>query len=344
MLHLDQECPICQVAAGHQGVPLRMRAATNPGGTGHAWTKNRFMITPDKDPIKARQQGVRVTYTGKHPSRPFIPSFVTDNPYLDQEGYIRGLQELSPVERAQLLEGDWGASHDARFNADQLGFYTIRGDYFVLGEGSGRVHPYASLRNIFCTIDPATTSRDGPAQASIKRDVEPSKTVMCAWGLTPDMNLMLLDMSRGMWEAPEVVEAMVAMYKRWNPSTFVCENNGPGKPIHQFASARGIPIKSVHKHKDKVANSFTAQLRVRQGRLWVPEPYTPWKQQFIDEVFTWTGDPDQDNDIVDNLSDACNHVSWDMTQGEGTEEYNLPARQGPFTINTFTSNPFNATM
>lgn len=72
-----------------EGVPLRMRAASNPGGVGHEWVKQRFLI-------EGRQAG-----------RVFIPARLSDNPYLDREQYELSLQELDPVTRRQLLRGDW---------------------------------------------------------------------------------------------------------------------------------------------------------------------------------------------------------------------------------------------
>lgn len=69
-------------------VPLRMRAAGNPGGPGHEWVKARFIDSDD-------------------PERAFIPSRNEDNPYLDHAAYVASLNQLDPVERARLLLGDW---------------------------------------------------------------------------------------------------------------------------------------------------------------------------------------------------------------------------------------------
>lgn len=70
-------------------VPVRMRATANPGGIGHDFVKQRFMVE------------------GPEKGRVFIPSRLEDNPYLDREEYAATLQELDPVTRAQLLHGDW---------------------------------------------------------------------------------------------------------------------------------------------------------------------------------------------------------------------------------------------
>lgn len=72
-------------------IPLRMRAASNPGNIGHDWVKQRFMVE------------------GEAYGRVFIPAKLADNPSLDQASYVRSLNELDPVTRKQYLDGDWTA-------------------------------------------------------------------------------------------------------------------------------------------------------------------------------------------------------------------------------------------
>jgi predicted phage terminase large subunit-like protein len=74
-------------------VPLRMRAASNPGGIGHDWVKQRFLIE------------------GSATGRVFVPARLDDNPHLDRQAYVASLNELDPVTRAQLLAGDWSVRH-----------------------------------------------------------------------------------------------------------------------------------------------------------------------------------------------------------------------------------------
>lgn len=72
-----------------EGMPvrLRMRAGSNPGGPGHDWVRQRFLVE----------------------NRTFIPARLEDNPFLDREAYMASLAKLDPVTRRQLLEGDWEA-------------------------------------------------------------------------------------------------------------------------------------------------------------------------------------------------------------------------------------------
>ncbi len=72
-------------------IPLRMRSASNPGGAGHDWVKQRFINE------------------GSDAGRPFIPGRLEDNPHMDQVAYLRSLANLDVVTRAQLRDGDWTA-------------------------------------------------------------------------------------------------------------------------------------------------------------------------------------------------------------------------------------------
>jgi hypothetical protein len=72
-------------------VPLRVRAASNPGNIGHDWVKQRFITE------------------GLLKQRPFIPATLDDNPFLDREQYVKSLDNLDPLTRQQLLKGDWSA-------------------------------------------------------------------------------------------------------------------------------------------------------------------------------------------------------------------------------------------
>jgi predicted phage terminase large subunit-like protein len=81
-------------------VPLRMRAASNPGGAGHDFVKQRFLVE------------------GPAAGRLFIPSRLEDNPHLDREQYRAALMELDPFTRAHLLEGDWAEPSGGLFRRE----------------------------------------------------------------------------------------------------------------------------------------------------------------------------------------------------------------------------------
>ena len=65
-------------------IPLRMRTASNPGGIGHIWVKDRFIT-----------KGL------------FVPATLEDNPYIDRESYENSLNKLDHITREQLRHGNW---------------------------------------------------------------------------------------------------------------------------------------------------------------------------------------------------------------------------------------------
>lgn len=77
-------------------IPLRVRAAGNPGGRGHEWVKQRFIVE------------------GKAKGRPFIPATMWDNPHLDHRAYLASLAHLSLVEQQRLRDGNWDAMPEGR--------------------------------------------------------------------------------------------------------------------------------------------------------------------------------------------------------------------------------------
>lgn len=84
-------CPECEKVKYLARVPIRVRSASNPGNLGHKWVKQRFITE------------------GKEFNRPFIPAKLADNPFLDQAEYIESLNNLDPLTRQRLLDGDWDA-------------------------------------------------------------------------------------------------------------------------------------------------------------------------------------------------------------------------------------------
>lgn len=86
--------------AMNDGIPDRIRCASNPGGVGHEWVKGRFI-----DPMDEETAAKRL----------FIPATLRENPHLDNTAYEEMLAELDPVTRAQLESGNWEIQPSGNF-------------------------------------------------------------------------------------------------------------------------------------------------------------------------------------------------------------------------------------
>lgn len=94
------------------GTRVYMRAATNPGGIGHGWVKDRFVTAaPPMTPIveHARYLDLQGNMHIHKRSRIFVPASVFDNHHLlsDSPEYAANLALLPEAEKQALLYGSW---------------------------------------------------------------------------------------------------------------------------------------------------------------------------------------------------------------------------------------------
>lgn len=322
------DCQECQM---RRIVPKRMRSASNPGGIGHVWIRERFKIEKSetqlsKIPPKIKERFKmedNLVYLGGNTERPFVPSFVWDNPYLLVSDYIESLNELDPVTREQLLRGDWGVSADGRFKKSWVKYYSRRADYIIMGtQGRGESYHRARCR-MFITVDPAASAREGPGDAQVWRRA-PSWTVISTWLVTPRHDLIWYEIRRFRKEVPEVIEAICVAFKEHcypdgqRPEFVGIEANGLGIGVYQAVSRLGLPVRSLNPRSlDKLVRATDLANRMEQGKVWLPEQNSaPWLIALENELFSWTGHPHEPADQIDTGSYAATIVSQDATFSE----------------------------
>jgi len=84
-----------------------LRCTANPGGVGAHWVKKRYVDPYEPNNSFKGNDGL---------TRKFIPARLDDNPYLAEDGrYEEMLRALPPVQRRQLLEGNWDITEGAAF-------------------------------------------------------------------------------------------------------------------------------------------------------------------------------------------------------------------------------------
>ena len=84
-----------------------LRCTANPGGVGAHWVKKRYIDSYEHNKSFIGHDGL---------SRKFIPARLNDNPYLAKDGrYEQMLKALPPIQRRQLLEGNWDVAEGAAF-------------------------------------------------------------------------------------------------------------------------------------------------------------------------------------------------------------------------------------
>lgn len=283
-------------------VPIAMRSASNPGGTGHGWVRKRFLSPEAIRDMKAGRYGQLYDNAG----RSFVPSKVRDNPHLDVAQYEDALNRLDPVTRAQLKQGDWTASAEGRFKPEWFPRYRRNHEIYQFLRSNGDVFRTIDARDClrFFTLDPTGTGREMTQE---QRGTKPQSWAVCSvWDQTPDRTwLVWRNMLRGQWDTMELAARVTQLAREEQPSAIIVEIDGIGKAVYDNLTARGLPTHPVSTgQRDKLTRAQTACVEAEQGRIWLPES-EPWLDSLEAELFTWQGLEGEQADQIDTLSYAA---------------------------------------
>ena len=255
-------------------IPVRMRAASNPGNIGHQWVKRRFL-----------------TSDAQAAGRLFIPAKLADNPHLDVAQYAAALQNLDAFTRRQLLEGSWEEFEGSHYHPRKWPRYRSEGGAYVL---PGRVAPASELL-IFVVVDPATSAKSTA-----------DHTAMLVCGLAGPY-LLILHAFRQRIDVGEIVPALAQLCRDWRPSFVGLEEVSFSKLLTRDAARHpDIPPVRVLKPKGqgKLARAVPAIVKAERGEVLLPEDESPWLDDLITELTAFTG---SGRDAADDQADA---LSW----------------------------------
>lgn len=269
-------------------LPLRMRAATNPGGIGHAWVKNRF-LSPDS-------------------GRAFIPARLNDNPHLDQDEYTRALLNLDPFTRNQLLKGDWSEFQGNHFHPAEWPRFKHSGDAYVL-EPRRIILEREVWR--FAVVDPATEA---------KKDAD--YTCIMVVGVLPGGDLLILDVIRRQLDVGDIIPTLAGVCRSWHPLAFAGLESVAFQKLLVCEAAKHRDIPSVRElkpaGKGKLARAVPAIVKAERKEIHLPHA-AHWLDEFVTELASFTGAGDPHDDQVDTLAYAVLSANTfaSSTSGQG---------------------------
>lgn len=262
-------------------VPVRMRASANPGGVGHEWVKERFIDNP-KDRI-------------------FVPAKIDDNRYLDKNEYVQSLNELSPIERRQLLHGDWNARPD--------------GTFFLAKWYENAVVYAADLPPIIRSVRIWDFGATAAGVTQKKKQGDPTVGLKAVRG--KDKTVYIVD-ARRQWLGPKGVEDLVRR-------TALVDGIGTKIIIEQEGGASGAMV--IDHYKRVVLPEFVVEgvspRKSKGTRALASSAYTEagllkllkgdWNEEYVDEHAAFTGDADEHDH--DEYVDTTAYALDELTKG-----------------------------
>ena len=226
---------------------------------------------------------------------------------------VFGEEEVSRLEvsyawRAQAIlqqapSRETGAVFKAAWIRDYLQIDRgARLDYLLEAPGGAFKKFSQSECATFCTVDLATS-------LSASADY----TVFAAWALTPDRDLLLLDLIRDRISGEKQLPLLREFYWKWKPQKVAIESVAYQLSFIQRAAADGLPVEPIKRssgeHKELRAAPL-AQL-MSEGRFYVLAARDgvppPWRDDYLAELLAFPSA--RHDDVVDVSADAAREAT-----------------------------------
>lgn len=318
-------------------VPLRMRSASNPGGPGHLWVKQRF-VEEHAGNGEPRQEGTisdpRSNRNGTNPiesissatpsasvpcspspCRLFIPSRISDNPHLNENEYRQSLLHLPTVVRERLMNGDWSIQEQAIFNVEWFRYYIERDGQLELLEPSGKT--FATIAETghrrFVTIDPAGTSADRNQEEKGRA----SWSVIQVWD-QPSLHggrfILLRHQLRERLGFDGLCRAIREVHAAWRPWQIWIEGEKLGQAVVDQLG-RTLSIRCIYtRSQDKPIRAGRLVCKLEGGEVFFPKHNSTWRPKLEAEFLAWTGHDREPADQIDAAAYAA------ITAGDATAQ------------------------
>lgn len=142
-------------------------------------------------------------------------------------------------------------------------------------------------------------------------------TVVAAWAISPDGDLILLDRARARVKEGDHWGLARPLMERWALDTVYVEQSFISATMVIDATASGVPVQPVNADTDKLTRALPATTRIKAGKVWFPAG-ADWLDVWCDELAAFpTGTND---DQVDTLSYAARVVAAHWLPAEPAPE------------------------
>lgn len=160
----------------------------------------------------------------------------------------------------------------------------------------------------YYVVPPKTQYRLIYADTAQKTKEHNDYSVFQCWGKTKQGQMVLLDMIRGKWEAPELIAQARAFYNKQKSvegmgvvRSLKIEDKVSGTGLIQTLRREGVPVVGIPRSTDKITRAMDAAPLVQSGNVWLPQN-APWLSDLLAETSAFPNATH--DDTVDPLIDA----------------------------------------
>lgn len=188
-------------------------------------------------------------------------------------------------------------SSGGQFKREWFRYFTETPDAYILENPDGVRSLFKTQCWQFITLDLAISSKQSA-----------DFTVFAVWSVTPDNDLLLVDVVRARLSNPEQIKQMHLLHRQYPGSYFKIESVAYQLALIQQALVEGIPCKEFRPAKkgDKVARASIAAIWMENGKYYFPK-HVSWMNDVESELLLFP--KAAHDDIVDNFSMSADEVT-----------------------------------
>jgi len=184
--------------------------------------------------------------------------------------------------------------------------------YTTFDDGLHKYYQFTTKDGTAKTIDENDCQVFVTADLAITKNTTSDYTVVSVWALTPDCDLILIDMLRDRLDNPQQIALFKDAFYRYSPSFMAIESVGYQLSVVQQLLQQGIPVVaySPNGKGDKVVRATPAAVMMGNGKVYFPK-HVHFSGIVVNEMAMFPlGSHD---DFVDTLSMAAYYMSSMVT-------------------------------
>ena len=188
---------------------------------------------------------------GRRPGEPLWPERFSSDDMLRIKRAIGGYYWTALYQQRPAPE------EGSMFRREWFRYFRREDGYYLLFHEGRAKRVEASHCWVFQTCDPAATEKETS-----------DYFVLSTWAVTPDRDLLLLDVVRTRAETTKHLALLVAGRERWRPAFQGVEAQSFGLNILQSGRMAGLPLKPLKADHDKVSRARTVAARYEIGAVY----------------------------------------------------------------------------